>query len=218
VRRPPAARKYSTVRRPINRQWPRHRDFGTTSSEQWVAEQELSFQVSGNPIYVWLALSFLDFRRWNAAADGDKWVIGDPLPPLVLPEWCARHLINVALEIETLSRGRDPRQRPPFTPNQRPYHKSVTDWSTKPTLDAKKALSRLPSQLAFTKRGWNAFDDFWRTERKRLAADYRDHLLRNKDMSAGQANDQVQKAFNIEDERTLRGWMADARRHRPGKP
>lgn len=207
----PKKRRSSSARAPIRRPEPAGENADSTSPEQWVAEQERSFEETGNPIYVWQALDSLIFRRFNAALESEDWKPGDPLPQLVLPEWCTRYLRNAALRIEYLSRGLDVSQQPP------PNDQSRDTWYATPTLSAKKALSHLPASLGFTKAGWNAFDEFWRTERKRKATEFRDRL-RSDGLSPREVNEKVMMQFNLQDDRTIRRYAEVDRRHRASKP
>jgi hypothetical protein len=188
------------VRRPDRATW----DDELASPERWVEPEEASFKATGNPIYVWRAIVLQNIYRLNTAIGVPGWRPGDPLPPLLLPAWCARYLAQVALAIDHLAWGLDDTTKPST---------GDRDWRTNPTLNARSALSRIAASLQFARHGWNAFDEFWRSERKIEIDDARSRF-RSDGLSRQEADNKVLEVYGLADERNIRRHYAHARRHR----
>jgi hypothetical protein len=116
-----------------------------------------------------------------------------------------------ALAIDHLAWGLDEKTKPPNGDQQ-----AYQNWRANPTLNAKSALSRVPASLLFARHGWNAFDDFWRSERT-LDIDEARNQFRSDGLSSQEADNKVLEIWGLADERTIQRHSAHARRHRVQK-
>ena len=175
---------------------------------------------TGNPVYVWKAISAC-FMLGAASTRLLTGSMPDPLPgaqPHPLPAWCLLYLGTIATRIDCLTEGKDFRLLPkPFGHLEPTAEVWENSRAIPPSLDPLGAAETMAQALGFIRDGWNAFERSAALAEKELD-DFSEWALRSEGKSASEAMTILLQETGINDERTMRRRLAEARAARRGKP
>lgn len=188
-------------------------------SQEWAA-------ATGNPLFVWEAIEHrhnVAHRRAIAAWEPPK-----PFPKLdrpPLPDWISEYLEMVSWRINELRLGRDWREFPKWTGNEKTDDEAFQRYKDRAPLAPAEVAELISLTMGFTRNGWNAVSAWRRIRASQYAVDEIESLqyesLARPALRPGEAKAHVMKEFGFEDERNFRRFLAKSQpkaRKRRAKP
>ena len=166
---------------------------------------EAAWRATGNPLYVWQELS-RTYLKWAMMwwEPGEQRPAAEAPPPPAPPRWCTEYLLALSVGMWRLSNA------PKLIDQGRESSEAL------PT-EAREAAECVLRVMGVTgANGFNAFSDFWSADRKDAIAD-RFEDLREGGASQRERADTLEREFGVADDRTIRRYVAEARRRWRGE-
>jgi hypothetical protein len=159
-------------------------DGGSDAEAEAIGGFRVRFEKTGNPIYVFWALSGIysgATLRWLESDGKDEY---EPK----IPKWIHDYLSSVSRNIFNLTYSRDPRAAPYDIDITTPEGKAAwRAWRHESALEREKAIDLLPAALGMSRKGWNAFSNFDSIMRKEDIRDAIDELIQSNGVTLEEA-------------------------------